>query len=305
MYLMADKYLIVGATGVVGSYIYRLSKQLGLEVKGTSLAGLTSGIAVVNLDKPSALKYSVLIERPTHIILCAALTDVDRCEKEPYNTFSINTRAAVETAALCFTKSIHFTFISSDYVFDGYFSGPFKLETKPNPSSVYGRSKADAERWIQIVNPNACIVRTTWVFGLEHYRENPKNFIARKLKYYSEHGYVELSELDFKITSTPTYSGYLANCILDLTKNNAKGIFHCASTCTTTKYRWLYSVFNSVKTNFNVMAKNNIEPLSFQYKTYNSEKVVHRISKSGLVDVLNPLPLEKHIEMFISELESR
>src|SRR5690606_31668018 len=99
------------------------------------------------------------------IIHTAAITNVDYCELNPIECENVNILATKMLADLSVEHDIHFQFLSTDFVFDGE-KGNYSEEDKVNPISIYGKSKADAEKYlIDGKSKNWSIVRTIIVYG--------------------------------------------------------------------------------------------------------------------------------------------
>jgi dTDP-4-dehydrorhamnose reductase len=164
---------------------------------------------------------------PKYVINCAAYTAVDRAEQEKDRAFQVNAEAVGVLAAVCkehHTKLIH---ISTDYVFDGTATTPYKEDSPTNPQSVYGASKLEGEKQALQFNPDSIIIRTSWV-----YSEFGKNFVKSMLKQMNERD--EINVVNDQLGS-PTYAADLAEAIMQIisdpvTHNSqpvtAPGIYH-------------------------------------------------------------------------------
>ncbi|OSZ77320.1 dTDP-4-dehydrorhamnose reductase [Chitinophagaceae bacterium IBVUCB2] len=143
---------------------------------------------------------------PQYLINCAGYTAVDRAETEKELAFQVNAEAVGVMAAVCKEYSTRFIHISTDYVFDGTATSPYKEDALTNPQSVYGASKLQGEQEALKYNPDTIIIRTAWV-----YSEFGKNFVKTMLKLMSERE--EISVVSDQIGS-PTYAANLAEVIL-------------------------------------------------------------------------------------------
>ena len=109
----------------------------------------------------------------------AAWTDVDGAESHREEAFLINATGAENVAKVAVAKSIPLVHISTDYVFDGTQTAPYKVDDATNPLSVYGASKLQGELLVQAAHPSgAWIVRTAWLYS--QYGKNFARTIARK-----------------------------------------------------------------------------------------------------------------------------
>lgn len=157
--------------------------------------------------------------QPQYCINCAAFTAVDRAEQEKERAFQINGEAVGVLASVCkehHTKLIH---ISTDYVFDGTATTPYKEEFAPHPVNVYGASKLEGEKQALQLNPETIIIRTSWV-----YSSYGKNFVKTMLKLMKEK--TGISVVDDQIGS-PTYAADLADVILRIIANCQLSIANC------------------------------------------------------------------------------
>jgi len=103
--------------------------------------------------------------RPEVVVNCVALTDVDRCEREPGAARQLNAAlpgALAREAAAGGARLIHF---STDYVFDGALRRPYREDDAPNPLSVYGATKLDGDRAIADAGCRHWIFRISWLYG--------------------------------------------------------------------------------------------------------------------------------------------
>ena len=218
---MADKpkILVTGANG-----------QLGKELKDlASSFPQFDFIFLSRTDMP--IHHFELVRiffksiKPAYCINCAAYTAVDRAEEEKDKAFQVNGEAVGVLAAICKEHNTKLIHISTDYVFDGNASEPYKEETITNPQSVYGASKLEGEKQALLLNPDVIIIRTSWL-----YSSHGKNFVKTMMRLMSEKN--DISVVSDQIGS-PTYAGDLAEVILQIIDNcqlsNEKcipGIYH-------------------------------------------------------------------------------
>lgn len=145
---------------------------------------------------------------PQYLINCAAYTAVDRAEQEKDLAFRVNGEAVGVLAAICKEQHCKFVHISTDYVFDGTATVPYKEDSPTNPQSVYGASKLEGEKQALQFNLDSVIIRTSWV-----YSEFGKNFVKTILKLLQEKE--DINVVNDQIGS-PTYAGDLADAIMQI-----------------------------------------------------------------------------------------
>ena len=146
------------------------------------------------------------------VVNCAAYTAVDKAESEIELTNQINHLAVRKLSEIAYKKNIKLIHISTDYVFDGTGSKPYKETDKTNPINVYGKTKLAGEKALQEIMPtNAMIIRTSWV-----YSEYGNNFVMTMLRLGKERD--EINVVSDQIGS-PTYATDLAKVILKIIDN--------------------------------------------------------------------------------------
>ncbi len=177
------------------------------------------------------------------VVNCTAYTAVDKAESEIELTNQINHLAVRKLAEIAYKKNIKLIHISTDYVFDGSGSKPYKETDKTNPINVYGKTKLAGEKALQEAMPtNAIIIRTSWV-----YSEYGNNFVDTMLKLGKERD--KLNVVNDQIGS-PTYATDLANAILKIienknyqTKSPATEIYHYSNKGKVSWYEFAKEIF--------------------------------------------------------------
>jgi len=206
------KVMVIGATGLLGKPLMR--QWTGVELIGT-------GSRDVDIRDAGRIREFIEKSSPDWIVLAAAYTDVDGCEKNPTLALAVNRDGAVNVAQAAKSVRAKLLFLSSDYVFDGTKTSPYEIDDARNPKSVYGRSKAEAELRLLEILPHACIVRTSWLFGA-----GGKCFPDTILKLAATRP--ELQVVNDQ-RGCPTYTVDLAAAIIALCGKNAAGLVHASN----------------------------------------------------------------------------
>lgn len=152
------KIVVVGAGGRLGKAIVRQWSERGLHVVPLDRSALPLSDINGLQSTLEALEFDALVN-------CAALTNVDYCEKNREEAFLINGEAPRVLAQVCSRKGARCVHISTDYVFDGLQRTPYSEEDQPRPVSVYGESKLDGENGVLAAGSDHWVVRVSWVFG--------------------------------------------------------------------------------------------------------------------------------------------
>ncbi len=206
------RVLVIGGTGLLG-------KALAQGWVGDEL--LCTGSQEGDIRDPAQVNSLVARHKPTSIVLAAAYTDVDGCEKDPARAHAVNVSGAVHVAQAAREHGAKLLMVSTDYVFDGRKSTPYEVDDPKAPINVYGRTKSEGEDRIRELLPDACIVRTSWLFGRQG------NCFPNSI--------LRLAETRKELTvvadqrGRPTFNRDLAAIIRVLVKTGASGVYHAAN----------------------------------------------------------------------------
>ena len=172
--------------------------------------------------------------RPEAVVHCAAYTAVDLAEDEPDKCRSVNVDGTANIAEMCRRLDIPMMYFSTDYVFNGSGTEPWKVDDSTDPINTYGLSKRDGEDAVRMLRKHF-IVRISWVFGV-----NGKNFIKTMLR-LAESG-KGLRVVDDQIGS-PTYTKDLSELVCDMIVTDRYGTYHAHNTGECSWYELAMKVF--------------------------------------------------------------
>jgi len=179
---------------------------------------IPAGSAEADLRNFDQVEKLVLKVRPKWIVLCAAYTDVDGCERNPELAFAVNATGVENVARAAQSVAARVFLVSTDYVFDGMGNRPYEIDDPVAPINVYGAAKAAGEAALRKYHSAWCIGRTSWLFGI-HGPSFPEKIIS------AAQTRPQLSVVNDQIGS-PTYTRDLACAIRDLVRKDARGITH-------------------------------------------------------------------------------
>lgn len=206
------KVLITGANGQLGT-------DLQIVLKGKH--ELFPFDLDLDVTDPGAVNKKLGQLRPDVVIHAAAYTDVDGAESNPELTFRVNSLGTQNVALACQKNGAAMVYISTDYVFDGTKEEPYLEFDRPNPLSVYGRSKLAGEIYTTTLLDHFYLIRTAWLYG-----RTGKNFVKTILRLAEENK--ELHIVDDQIGS-PTFSYDLAEVIARLIETGWYGFYHAVN----------------------------------------------------------------------------
>ena len=232
---MNRRYLVIGASGLVGGYLFNSLIEAGENPMGTFLANTTPSAERLNICQQQEVNHFFERFRPEVVFLPAALTHVDYCEKNPAAAYEVNVMGVKNIADACGASGAYLIYFSSDYIFDGT-SGPYDEQAVANPLSVYGQQKLIAEHYITLTLRQSLIVRTTVVYGWE---QQGKNFVYRLVKSLQEGRAVKVP---IDQVGTPTYALELAQNAMKLSNMKQMGIINIAGSDCINRYEFALEI---------------------------------------------------------------
>jgi dTDP-4-dehydrorhamnose reductase len=211
------RIVIIGAGGRLGAALLREYREQ-FEVVGFNHS---------QLDLGALGQFGATLD-PTEfhaLINAAALTNVDYCENHRAEAMQLNAEAPRVLAEICAEKKARFVHVSTDYVFDGEKRAPYTEDDPADPISVYGESKREGELQVLAANPEALVVRVSWVFGPDR-----PSFVDAILKKARNEEQVAAVADKF---STPTYTRDIAEMLRPVVAAvgdpDYRGILHFAN----------------------------------------------------------------------------
>lgn len=221
-------YLITGASGMLGRDLQAALAGRAVTALGRADLDVTDLAAV----RAAAAGHDVVIN-------AAAYTKVDDAEAHEAAAYAVNAVGARNLAAAAAAGSARMVQVSTDYVFNGGATRPYREDTPLDPISAYGRTKAAGERFVLEENPaGAFIVRTAWLYGA-----HGPNFAATMLRLAAGHDTVSVVDDQ---RGQPTWTADLARQIVALLDAEAPpGIYHGTNSGEATWYDFARAVFTA------------------------------------------------------------
>lgn len=229
------KFFVTGVNGQLGHDVMNNLISRGHVGVGSDIAlsynGVMDNSAVttaeyISLDitNKEAVIKTIKAVKPDTVIHCAAWTAVDLAEDEDKIplVFKINADGTKYIAEACKQIDAKLLYLSTDYVFDGQGTTPWKPDCKEyNPLNIYGKSKLEGELAVANTLSKYFIVRIAWVFGL-----NGKNFIKTMINVGKNHS--EVRVVNDQI-GTPTYTYDLSRLLVDMCESDKYGYYHATN----------------------------------------------------------------------------
>lgn len=203
---------ILGSEGLLGREMQKCLQK-------KSMPYFATNHKEADISELEKLKAILKEKKPTHIINCSAYNKVDEAETNEEVAFKVNAQGPENLGVLALPYRLRVLHVSTDYVFDGKKKTPYLESDLCHPLNVYGKSKLEGERRLFHHFPEACVVRTSWLFG-----KGGINFISHLPKLLRAN---EEIAVDDKQISRPTYCVDLAELLVELLPKS--GLFHFTS----------------------------------------------------------------------------
>ncbi len=229
---MRSRLLIIGASGFVGSR-WALAAGHDFEVVAAARKPPAQANALaVEITDPASVRAAFDQARPEFVTHLAALSDIDRCQRERALAEQINVHGALHVARECARAGARLLYTSTDAVFDGT-KHIYYEHDPPTPLNWYGETKARAERAIAELLPSAAIVRLSLVLG-RGALAGGNSYLEKVIANLQAGNPIVTPTFEFR---NPIDIGTLCEFLLELTpRRDATGIFHVGASDKMSRY---------------------------------------------------------------------
>lgn len=224
---LSMKILVTGASGMLGSDVYRFLEGAGYHV----IAASRERMDVTQLP---AVQRCLSEHHPDLVFHAAAHTDLDQAEREPDITYRINTIGTWNVALACARNRAQLVYVSTCGVFDGRKAAPYTELDSPNPLTHYHRSKYQAERRVAELVPEHFILRPGWLFGGR--ASHRRNYVANRYREALNRSVIRSATDRF---GSPTYTLDFAASALEIVRSQAFGLYHVANSGACSRYEYV------------------------------------------------------------------
>ncbi|MBK0055047.1 dTDP-4-dehydrorhamnose reductase [Stenotrophomonas sp. S39] len=231
--------VLFGGNGQVGQELLRALAPLGPVVATTRSGQLPDGRAceVADFGQPDSLPALLDRLQPSVVVNAAAYTAVDRAEQDVEAAFAANAQAPGVIARWCAAQGVPFVHYSTDYVFDGQGSAPYREDDATAPLGVYGTSKRDGEEAVRAAGGRHLIFRTAWV-----YASHGANFLRTMLRVGAERDHLRVVSDQI---GTPTSAALIADATAQALQHPGQlsGTWHLTASGQTTWHGFAEAIF--------------------------------------------------------------
>lgn len=197
------RILVVGCLGMLARDLMACLAERRMNPVGVDLPEC-------DITREEASTAAIEDVAPALVINCAAYTAVDQAESDAETAFAVNRDGPANLAAACSRRGIPLVHISTDYIFDGRGTAPYREDTPPGPLGVYALSKWQGEESVRERLPAHVIVRTAWLYGV-----HGRNFVKTMLQLARTR---ETIRVVADQHGCPTWSADLASALADISE---------------------------------------------------------------------------------------
>jgi dTDP-4-dehydrorhamnose reductase len=219
--------MVTGAGGMLGRDLVAAAAARDLEIIAPTHDEL-------DIRDEQASARAVAVSRAGVLINCAAYNDVDGAERDEAAALAVNGDGPRNLALAARVAGARLLHVSTDYVFDGTATRPYVESDATAPRSAYGRTKLAGELAVLVASPRHAVVRTAWLFGAGR-----ANFVSWVLDRARGGRPIPAFTDQF---GCPTYTGHLADKLLDLAAGERGGIFHAVAASHCSRFEFAQAI---------------------------------------------------------------
>jgi dTDP-4-dehydrorhamnose reductase len=286
------KVLVLGATGQIGRALLDAVPD-GMTAKGVARAEL-------DISDGAAVAACIAAQRPNVVLNVAAYTAVDRAESEPEAAERVNSAGALHVANATREYGSRLIHVSTDFVFDGRTSTPYRPDDATNPLSVYGRTKRSGEVAVLQAQPErALVLRTSWVYSVMG-----SNFVRTMLRLMRERNAVRVVADQI---GTPTSAASAAAAIWKIAAGGSgmRGIYHFSDAGVASWYDFAVAIAEEGASRGLVPRGVSVTPIAtHEYPTPARRPAFSVLDKSALTQALamTPVHWRENLRHVLTEL---
>lgn len=228
------RILVTGSSGLLGLNLMQEVMQAhdAIGVDRGKLINAPFKLIKADVLNPGSLEYILDSAQPVWVINCIALPDLDACEKDPQLAQRLNVTLPGELARACKARNISFVHISTDAVFDGRKDGFYTEEDKPNPLSVYARTKLEGEQAVLAESKTAIVARVNFYgWSLSGRRSLAEFFHNNLIQGKSMSGFTDVRFCPMLVNDT-------ARILIKMLQKGLSGLYHAVGPQAMSKYQF-------------------------------------------------------------------
>ena len=286
------RIFVTGGSGLLGYRIAELALEKGYEVySGYCHNKPLAGEAVkIDLSDPASAFEVTREVKPDVVMHTAALTDVDRCEKDKELAFKINVEGTKAIAEAARKLNAFLIYVSTDYVFDGN-KGMYRENDETSPVNYYGYTKLLGERYCD------CIARTCVIYGAKP-ASGKVNFVLWLIDKLRNGEKVRIITDQY---ITPTLNTNLARMMLEIAEKELKGVFHLAGATRVSRFEFAEAVADVFDLDKTLITPSKMDELNWIAKRP-KDSSLDTSKAAGMLEE-KPYDLRKALKVLREEVE--
>lgn len=268
-FYLNTKILLFGATGLLGNALRAVLQDKSELVCPAHSQNQAKALDIRDLKKINEIFAH---EKPDVCINAVAISDPLLCEKDPKKCQQLNVEAVRNLVKISKRYNSLFVFFSTDYIFDGNSNSGYSEEDPPAPLQLYGRTKAEAEKYLHEYE-NSLTLRLPLLYGSLN-KQTKNDFIKSVLGSLRENKDLKINDSQIRY---PTFTKDVAEIVWALIQKGERGTYHISANDATTKYHWAKMI--ATKTNLSVdHIRKDVKSFD-EKKPINSHLLINKLRK--------------------------
>ncbi len=291
------KFLVTGSAGFVGRQLVKDLSESSQVYSCYHKIRPDFGIPTqMDITQGDNIEKTIQSVKPDVIIHCAAMTDVNLCEKQQDLAYQINVKATEAIARQAAKIKSFLVYVSTDYVFDGK-NGNKKESDTPNPINHYGKTKLEGEIAVHDLASNRCIARTSTPFGIHPKKKSFPSFIAENLQAKKE-----IPVITDQYTS-PTYVPNLSRMLIEVSARKLQGIIHLAGATRISRYEMAIMVAEKLGLDKSLIKQAKMIDMNWKAKRPRDSSL--DVSKAATLLKEKPITVQQGLDLFIEQMRQK
>jgi len=224
-----EKILVTGGSGLLGSKIVKKAEKKYAVYPTHATRSLFPNSLKMDITAKEDVQRVFRKVKPNIVVHTAAMTNVDKCEKDKKHAWKVNAEGTKLLAEACKETDAKMVYVSTDYVFDGE-RGFYTEKDTPNPVNYYGVTKLMSEKHVTELCESFAILRTSVLYGLHPEKPNFAKWVIAALMEGKPLAIVE------DHYNSPTFAENLADVILEIIDKGLEGVYHTAGSERISRY---------------------------------------------------------------------
>lgn len=269
------RLLITGASGLLGINLALETKRMH-DVIGVDRGKLKSApfrVLHANLLRSGSINSILDSTQPAWFINCAAMANLEECERDPNQARVLNAEIPAEMADACAKRNIKFVHLSTDAVFDGTKDGAYSEDEAPNPLGVYAQTKLEGERAVLSANPQAIVARVNFFgWSLGGRRSLGEFFVNNLSEGKNVNGFTD-------VIFCPMWVNHLSQGLIAMIEKDLRGLYHVVGAQAMSKYQFGVEVARKFGLRESLIEPQSVERSSLTApRSHNLWLSVHKLS---------------------------